>query len=227
MSTASDFLLFAATAALMTLNQRGIVGASPLPDAAKTCDADALKNSAFVFVKPQANTPATQALVKSKLTEAGITILSEADIDGTVIDEKKLIDQHYFAIASKATILPAKDIPVPTAKFQETFGESWQQVLDEDRACNAMDACKRFACSAVELNDAWQKAQVVKFGGGFYCGTTKMKTKIANIVGKSRCSGLGRCWRFELCATSRPKLTHHHVTHCALFSPFFGTLLIP
>jgi hypothetical protein len=44
------------------------------------------------------------------LTEAGITILSEADIDGTVIDEKKLIDQHYFAIASKATILPAKDI---------------------------------------------------------------------------------------------------------------------
>jgi hypothetical protein len=178
MSTASDFLLFAATAALMTLNQRGIAGASPLPDAAaKTCDADTLKNSAFVFVKPQANTPATQALVKSKLMEAGITILSEADIDGTVIDEKKLIDQHYFAIASKATILPAKDIPVPTAKFQESFGESWQQVLEEDRACNAMDACKRFACSAVELNDAWQKAKVVKFGGGFYCGTTKMKNE--------------------------------------------------
>ncbi len=145
----------------------------------KTCDAKGsrkkakLLNSAFVFVKPHANTAATQQLVKTKLTEAGITILSEDDINGTVIDEKKLIDQHYYAIASKATILPAKDIPVPKDLFRVSFGESWETVLAEDRACNAMEACKRFNCNADELDAAWQQAKVVKFGGGFYAGLVK------------------------------------------------------
>jgi hypothetical protein len=161
----TDFLLFAVTAALLTFQKRAV--ASPT-DA--TCDVPELLNSAFIFVKPQANTPATQALVKEKLAGAGVKILFEMDIDGTEIDEKKLIDNHYFAIASKATIMPAKDIPVPKPKFQETFGESWEKVLKEDRACNAMEACKRFQCTAAELDNGWQKAKLVKFGGGFYCG---------------------------------------------------------
>jgi len=136
-----------------------------------------LLNSAFVFVKPHANTEATQKLVRDKLTEAGITILSESDVDGKTIDEKKLIDQHYYAIASKATILSAKDIPVPADKFEEAFGEKWEKVLSEDRAVNAMEACKRFNCTVAELNNAWQKVQAVKFGGGFYCGLVKYKRK--------------------------------------------------
>lgn len=127
-------------------------------------------NSAFVFVKPHANTEATQKLVREKLTAAGIEILSESDVNGKVIDEKKLIDQHYYAIASKATILPAEEIPVPTEKFETTFGESWEKVLSEKRAVNALKACEEFGCDAAELNDAWQKIEAVKFGGGFYCG---------------------------------------------------------
>jgi hypothetical protein len=83
----------------------------------------------------------------------------------------QLIDQHYYAIASKATILPAKDIPVPADKFQAEFGESWDTVLKENRASNALDACQRLKCNAEQLNNAWGQAKkVVKFGGGFYCG---------------------------------------------------------
>jgi hypothetical protein len=83
-----------------------------------------------------------------------------------------------LSIASKATILPAKEIPVPKDKFQENFGESWDTVLQEDRACNALEACKRFDCDAVALSDAWQKSpKVVKFGGGFYCGKVSMNEK--------------------------------------------------
>jgi hypothetical protein len=63
---------------------------------------------------------------------------------------------------------------VPKEKFQETFGESWDTVLSEDRAVNAMEACKRFGCNSEELEGAWQKAKVVKFGGGFYCGLMSM-----------------------------------------------------
>ena len=46
----------------------------------------AVKNSAFVFVKPHAVTPPTIELVKSKLTGAGLTILSEGDISSEDID---------------------------------------------------------------------------------------------------------------------------------------------
>jgi hypothetical protein len=163
-STAADILIFALSAILgLTLSKRAAALSTD------SCDAKLL-NSAFVFVKPHANTPATQALVKEKLMDAGITILSETDIDGTTIDEKKLIDQHYYAIASKATILPASKIPVPEDKFKKAFGESWETVLRGNRACNALEACKRFGCTPEELNDAWQKStHVEKFGGGFYC----------------------------------------------------------
>lgn len=77
---------------------------------------------------------------------------------------------HYLTTASKATLLSADDIPVPKDKFETTFGESWDKVLAEDRACNAMEACARFNCDATALDVAWQKAKVTKFGGGFYCG---------------------------------------------------------
>lgn len=135
-------------------------------------------NSAFVFVKPHANTALTQNLVRDKLLEAKITILSEKDISGPTIDAKKLIDQHYYAIASKATILPASEIPVPADKFEEEFGEAWDIVLKEGRAANAMDACERLGVDAVGLNTAWNSAEkVVKFGGGFYCGLVKVDGK--------------------------------------------------
>merc|ERR1712232_436613 len=104
-------------------------------------------------------------LVREELTKKGITILKEIDISGEEIDSKKLIDQHCYAIASKATILPAKDIPVPADKFKAEFGEEWDKVLSEGRAVNAMDACAKFGCDASALNDAWGNAKVTKFGG--------------------------------------------------------------
>mmetsp|Transcript_17864 Transcript_17864/g.49539 ORF Transcript_17864/g.49539 Transcript_17864/m.49539 type:complete len:380 (-) Transcript_17864:228-1367(-) len=136
------------------------------------------KNSAFVFVKPHANTAATRELVKQKLSDANVRILSEISIPGTKIDRKKLIDQHYYAIASKATMLDAKDIPVPASKFEAAFGEPWAKVLGDGRAFNAMQACKYFACTPEELNEAWQKVDnVAKLGGGFYCGPMSMNDK--------------------------------------------------
>lgn len=158
-----DYVLFAATAACSVFSKKASAASSG-------SDSCTLKNSAFVFVKPHANTEATQKMVREKLLEKGIEILSESDIDGKTIDEKKLIDQHYYAIASKATILGADKIPVPEDKFEETFGEKWSAVLSEGRAANAMQACEKFGCNAEELDAAWQKAKVVKFGGGFYCG---------------------------------------------------------
>lgn len=153
------------------------ISRSRASDTCNASDVSGLLNSAFVFVKPQANTPSTRELVQKKLTDAGIKILSELDIDGESIDKNGLIDQHYYSIASKATILPAHQIPVPDDKFESSFGESWKTVVKESRACNAMEACKRFECTPDELNSVWQNAEAVKFGGGFYCAKISVNDK--------------------------------------------------
>ena len=137
--------------------------------------------SAFVFIKPHACTEAVEALVKSKFDEVGITILSEGDIDGATIDEKQYIDQHYYAIASKATILKPADLNVPKDKFSETFGEEWDAVLGEGRVLNALDACKHLEIDAEAIDTAWAAAKnakrIVKFGGGFYCAKLEIDGK--------------------------------------------------
>jgi hypothetical protein len=94
--------------------------------------------------------------------------------------------QHYYAIASKATLLDPKDLAVPVDKFESFFGEKWEDVLKGNRAVNAMQACERFEVDADGLEKAWRKCEpknkVVKFGGGFYCGLVEMENKVPLYV---------------------------------------------
>ena len=48
---------------------------------------DDKKNSAFVFIKPHANTTATQNLVQATLKSKGITIRSEGELTAAQIDK--------------------------------------------------------------------------------------------------------------------------------------------
>ena len=113
-------------------------------------------------------------------------------IDGVTVDKNKLIDQHYYSIASKATILQPKDIPVPISKFEEYFNESYYQVLNEGRLCNAIQAMEKLQqldsndnnnnnnnIGVEELNLKWQQIpdrDMIKFGGGFYCGKVYLRS---------------------------------------------------
>jgi len=139
------------------------------------------RNSAFVFIKPHAVTAKVKDLAKSTLEAHGMKILQEGSLSGEVIDEKKLIDQHYYAIASKATILKPSALNVPTDKFEAQFGISWQAALDSGKVFNARDGCKKLGIDADALDVAWAKAKaakkLVKFGGGFYCGLVKADGK--------------------------------------------------
>jgi len=138
-------------------------------------------NSAFVFIKPHAVTDTTIPFVKEELTKHGINILTEGDLTSDVIDKKKLIDQHYYAIASKATILKPNELNVPKDKFKEQFGLEWDEALSQGVVYNAMDACSHLGVDAEKLSEIWGKAkkdgQLVKFGGGFYCGKVTMEGK--------------------------------------------------
>jgi len=139
------------------------------------------KQSALVFIKPHANTPAVVELVKKTFAEKEISIVTDGEIDGPSIDKKKLIDQHYYAIASKATILKPDALPVPADKFKEKFGEEWSKVLEDKRVFNALDAKEKLGFDDAELDKVWKAAtpadKVVKFGGGFYCALLEPEGK--------------------------------------------------
>ena len=78
---------------------------------------------------------------------------------------------------------------MPAEKFEEKFGLSWAQALENGNVYNAIDACKVLGLNATQLEAEWKKCgannkvtnlkifltfsnplQLVKFGGGFYCG---------------------------------------------------------
>merc|ERR1740117_1489863 len=138
-------------------------------------------NFAFVFIKPHAVTEKTKALVKSSLEAKGLKILSERSITSEEIDSKKLIDQHYYAIASKATILKPDQLNVPEDKFKAQFGLEWKDALASGKVMNAMDGCKELGIDADGLDKEWAKCKadkkLVKFGGGFYCGLVEIEGK--------------------------------------------------
>lgn len=139
------------------------------------------KNMAFVFIKPHAVTDSTKSLVKDELKKAGLYITGEGTLTSEVIDQKKLIDQHYYAIASKATILKPSELNVPKEKFKEKFGVDFDEALSQGIVMNAMDAVKELQCTSEELNSGWMAAKkadkLVKFGGGFYCGLVALPGK--------------------------------------------------
>jgi hypothetical protein len=139
------------------------------------------RNHAFVFIKPHAQTPGVKELVEKKLADSKVKVLRQGLIEGEDIDEKRLIDQHYYAIASKATLLTPDELPVPEQEFSKKFGEDWTSVLADDRAANAMQACERFGITADELEAEWRQCEerglVIKFGGGFYCGKMTVNDK--------------------------------------------------
>jgi hypothetical protein len=134
-------------------------------------------NSAFVFLKPHANTPAAQRLVAKALAANSITVKSEGELTAAQIDKGMLIDQHYYAIASKATLLKPQDMPVPADKFEAAFGLPWKKALSEGLVFNALDACTALGVDAAGLDALWAKAKKTKFGGGFYCGLVAAEGK--------------------------------------------------
>lgn len=164
---------FVGAAAMLFGYQQFVASSAP------TVDYDAMTNRAFVFVKPHAATDATTALVRDQLKAKGMKVHSEGDISSADIDEKKLIDQHYYAIASKATILKPEEMNVPADKFEDKFKTSWEGALKDGKALNALDACKALGIDGAQMAKLWGEAKkngkLVKFGGGFYCAEIKGK----------------------------------------------------
>eukprot|EP00295_Goniomonas_pacifica_P020636 CAMPEP_0175850258 /NCGR_PEP_ID=MMETSP0107_2-20121207/24989_1 /TAXON_ID=195067 ORGANISM="Goniomonas pacifica, Strain CCMP1869" /NCGR_SAMPLE_ID=MMETSP0107_2 /ASSEMBLY_ACC=CAM_ASM_000203 /LENGTH=314 /DNA_ID=CAMNT_0017165525 /DNA_START=9 /DNA_END=953 /DNA_ORIENTATION=+ len=142
-----------------------------------TVAASGARNAAFVFIKPHAVTDAVVALVKDKLAAAGINISSEGEITAEKISSDMLIDNHYYAIANKATLTKPKDLNPPAAKlaeFETMFGLSWAAALEQGLVYNALEASQKLGVDGAALEKRWaeckKSGKLLKFGGGFYAG---------------------------------------------------------
>jgi len=132
-----------------------------------------VRNSAVVFIKPHAITEATKGLVKDHLISKGLHVAKEGLIDAATIDKQQLIDKHYYAIASKATLQNPDQLTVPEDRFERQFGVKWSDALETGNVLNAKQACERYKLDGATLGAKWAEAkkagEFVKFGGGFYC----------------------------------------------------------
>jgi len=134
-------------------------------------------NSAFMFIKPHAVTPAAVALVTEQLAALGLKVTAQGELDNETIESKKLIDSHYYAIACKASLTKPVDL-APAQKAQDDFkakwGLEWSQAVADGLVFNAVDGCAKLGLDGAQMDAVWAKAksadQLVKFGGGFYCG---------------------------------------------------------
>lgn len=137
-------------------------------------------NSAFVFIKPHAckGTPGkVEELVEGSLSRAGIRITGKGEMLAETIDKNQHIDTHYGAIASKAVKLKPSELNVPEkgkADFEKMFGEKWDDAVKAGKVHNAMDGAAKLGVDGAGLGAKWGKLKrgvdLIKFGGGFYCG---------------------------------------------------------
>lgn len=134
-------------------------------------------HQAFLFIKPHAVNERVAQMVKESLMNLGIFVLADGNIPAEDIDRHSLIDTHYGAIAAKAVSqLPSELVVQPTAQeeFLQTFHLSWEEALQQNTVFNAMDAASALNISTEDLGVRWSQLQkgadMIKFGGGFYCG---------------------------------------------------------
>jgi len=135
------------------------------------------KMMAFVFIKPHAVTDATKELVAKKFAESNLKVYQQGELKAERIEKDKLIDNHYYAIANKASLMKPAELNPPApkiAEFETKFGISWKQALDNGIVYNAVDGCTKLGIDGKQMDKTWatckKEGNLIKFGGGFYAG---------------------------------------------------------
>jgi len=142
------------------------------------------KMQAFVFIKPHAVTDSTKQLVADKFNGSGISVTREGSLAAKQIEDEKLIDNHYYAIANKASLSKPAELNPPAKgqeAFEKKFGISWKKALAEGIVYNAVDGCKKLGIDGASMDKEWAAAKkagnLLKFGGGFYAGKIPAASK--------------------------------------------------
>ena len=129
-------------------------------------------NRALIFIKPQAVRPRAVEFIKKFLVQRGIRFANSGTILSEEIENRNIIDRHYFAISRSATVVPGSEYPFSPeeeAAFQTGYGKSLAQIRDAGQLLNATEGSVRLGnISSGELNRLWRAGKEVKLGSGLY-----------------------------------------------------------
>jgi hypothetical protein len=103
-------------------------------------------------------TDEAKKLVSTKFAKAGISVVKEGSLSAAVIEKDKLIDNHYYAIANKASLSKPAELNPPLAKqeeFAKKFGITWKAALEKGIVYNAVDGCKRLGIDGDKMDKTW------------------------------------------------------------------------
>lgn len=79
-------------------------------------------NSAFVFLKPHADTEAVRSLLTETLKKHNITVVLEGSLDSADLSARQVVDLHYWSLARSATLTKAADLlPPSVGNFSKKF----------------------------------------------------------------------------------------------------------
>jgi len=118
------------------------------------------KNTAFVFAKPHANTPAVLEVIRTKFAEQGIKVLKEGVVTGEEMKSKGLIDQHYYVVEFDPATLswadfrgkvlgPTNPADAPTDSLRGIVAANWQK-LGLQAPCDDSDNAVHASASPFE-----------------------------------------------------------------------------
>ena len=156
-------------------------------------------NTAFLFIKPDANTEQTIKFVREFIMDeinpcdeneynydvdnddSNVGIVAEYTIDGEMIQNGELIDKQYKDLAYYAKdvkgVKSAKSMIDPE-NFKDRFGEDLEDVIHEKRIYNALEVLSAFGCTTHDLNILWMDEEnfkresmkrVVQFASHYHC----------------------------------------------------------
>jgi len=134
-------------------------------------------NLAFLYIKPQAASPEVEHHIRTRLQSFGLEIDCSGTLSSDELVGRRVVERHFHSLSKKALRTSPERLRVSAAAqdlFEERFGLTWQQALDEQRVVNITTALQKLPCTPEELNAEWEKLELgkdkLKFGGGFYCG---------------------------------------------------------
>ena len=153
-------------------------------------------NFAFVYIKPNANTPAVRDLVHdmlldhiNPLDDGGGRIIAEYDISSELIQEGNLVEKQFKLLAHHAMIRSGSSVEISNNDFKAAFGEDLHLVKNEKRIYNAREALSGLACNPHALEQAWREAEkdsskgkIHCFGPDCYCGNLLLNGKNVYVM---------------------------------------------
>lgn len=136
----------------------GNSGASKRPSRRKVQEQYSSRNHALILLEHYAVTEQTVQLVVDTLREQHITLRSKGPIAAEEINSRRIVDQHFYTEARRATGRLPKELNIPRLKFQTKFGVAWSQVLKDGIAYNALDAIEQLNLPESTLATLWDEA---------------------------------------------------------------------